>query len=33
MIKSIQDLGILQIGVNYIFETQMSGEMPYGSTT
>lgn len=29
----MNDLGILQMGANCIFETQMFGEMPYGSPT
>jgi len=33
MIKTVGDLGILQFGVNYIFETQLVGERLCGSIT
>jgi len=33
MKSTTEDLRILQIGVNYIFETQRVGKHVYGSTT
>jgi len=33
MIKKIEDLRILQLGVNYTFETQTVGENVYAAAT